>query len=185
MMNSMLLSSGLSEKMWGETILSACYILNRVPHKKLDKTSYELWKGFVPNLKFLKVWGCLAKVGVPDFKCVNVGSKTSDTVFIGYAQNSVAYRVMSLRDHPICESRDAKNFEHIFSVKINVPSDAQNNASTSMSVISHVVPSSNDISNEHENELRKSKRGRIEISFCPNFITTFLTENFDTNVLNN
>ena len=42
MMNSMLLSSGLSNNIWGEAVLYACYILNRVPHKKLDKTSYEL-----------------------------------------------------------------------------------------------------------------------------------------------
>ena len=42
MMNSMLISYGLSDDMWGEAVLSACYILNRVPHKKLDKTPYEL-----------------------------------------------------------------------------------------------------------------------------------------------
>ena len=126
----------------------------------------------------------MAKVGLPDFKWVNFGSKTSDTVFIGYAQNSVAYRFMSLNDHSICESRDAEFFEHIFPLKINVSSDVQNNASTSMSVNSHVVSSSNVISNEHENELRRSKRHRVETSFGPDFITTFLTEIFDINVLN-
>ena len=41
MMNSMLLRSSLSNNMWGEAVLYACYILNRHPHKKLDKTSYE------------------------------------------------------------------------------------------------------------------------------------------------
>ena len=46
MMNFMLLSSGLSNNMWGEAVLYACYILNKVPHKKLDKTSYEVYKGF-------------------------------------------------------------------------------------------------------------------------------------------
>ncbi|XP_009629827.2 uncharacterized protein [Nicotiana tomentosiformis] len=35
-------NASLSDKMWGEAVLSACYILNRVPHKKLDKTPYEL-----------------------------------------------------------------------------------------------------------------------------------------------
>ena len=102
--------------------MSACYILNRVPHKRLDKTSYELWKGFVPNLKFLKVQGRLAKVGLPDFKWVNVGSKTFDTVFIGYAQNSVAYRFMSLNDYSICESRAAeflRTLQHNVSVATN------------------------------------------------------------------
>ncbi|XP_070045426.1 uncharacterized protein [Nicotiana tomentosiformis] len=36
--------------------------------------------------------------------------------------------------------------------------------------------------NEHENELRRSKRRRIEASFGPDFITTFLTENIDLDV---
>ena len=42
MMNAMLISSGLPSNMWGEAILSACHVLNRVPHKKIRKTPYEL-----------------------------------------------------------------------------------------------------------------------------------------------
>ena len=42
MMNVMLISSGLPSNMWGEGILSACHVLNRVPHKKIRKTPYEL-----------------------------------------------------------------------------------------------------------------------------------------------
>ena len=80
----------------GEAVLTACYILNRVPHKKLDKSPYEMWKGFAPNLNYLKVWGCLAKVGLPDVKKPTIGPKTIDTLFIGYAQNSAAYRFIVL-----------------------------------------------------------------------------------------
>ncbi|XP_057250631.1 uncharacterized protein LOC130591361 [Beta vulgaris subsp. vulgaris] len=78
MMNAMLISSGMPTNMWGEAILSACYVLNRVPHKKLDKTPYELWKGFKPNLGYLKVWGCLGKIGLPDFQRSKIGPKTVD-----------------------------------------------------------------------------------------------------------
>jgi len=52
MMNVMLVSSGLPDKC-GEAVLTACFILNRIPHKELDQTSYELWKGYVPNLSYL------------------------------------------------------------------------------------------------------------------------------------
>ena len=51
----MLLSFGLPDYMWGEALLSATHILNRVPHKKLDKTPYELWKGFAPNQVFVEL----------------------------------------------------------------------------------------------------------------------------------
>ena len=33
-----------------------------LPTKKTGKTSYELWKGYAPNITYLKMWGCLAKV---------------------------------------------------------------------------------------------------------------------------
>ena len=36
-MNAMLISSGLPSNMWGEAIISACHVLNRVPHKRLEK----------------------------------------------------------------------------------------------------------------------------------------------------
>ncbi|GJU97266.1 retrotransposon protein, putative, ty1-copia subclass [Tanacetum coccineum] len=47
---------------------SATRILNMVPTKKIDKTPYELWYGKVPNLFYLKVWGCeaLVKADTPD-----------------------------------------------------------------------------------------------------------------------
>ena len=68
MMNSLLVSASAPNNLWGESILSACHLQNRIPYKKTGKTPYELWKGHAPNLKYLKVWGCFAKVMLPDPK---------------------------------------------------------------------------------------------------------------------
>ena len=68
MMNAMLVSSGAPLNLWGKTILSACHIQNRIPYKKTTKTPYELRKGYAPNIAYLKVWGCLAKVLLPEPK---------------------------------------------------------------------------------------------------------------------
>ena len=43
-MNAMLISFDLRQNMWGKTILSANYLLNKVPKNKAEKTPYELWK---------------------------------------------------------------------------------------------------------------------------------------------
>ena len=43
-MNAMLVSSGAPLNLWGEVILFACHIQNRIPYKRTDKTPYELWK---------------------------------------------------------------------------------------------------------------------------------------------
>jgi len=57
MMNAMLISSNSLNNLWGEALLTTCFLQNRIPHKKTGKTPYELWKGFRPNLKYLRVWG--------------------------------------------------------------------------------------------------------------------------------
>ena len=74
-MNTMLISSSLPQNMWGEVILSANYLLNKVPKKKVEKTLYELWRGQQSSYKYLRVWGCLAKVVVPPPKKVEIGHK--------------------------------------------------------------------------------------------------------------
>nr|GEV37228.1 reverse transcriptase domain-containing protein [Tanacetum cinerariifolium] len=53
---------------WDYALESAKHILNMVLTKKVDKTPYELWYGKVPNLSYLKVWGCeaLVKRDAPD-----------------------------------------------------------------------------------------------------------------------
>ena len=74
-------------------MLTANYLLNKVPRKKENKTSYELWNG--RNLyKYLQMWGCLAKVAVPTSKKVKIGPKIVDCIFIGYTDNSSAYRFL-------------------------------------------------------------------------------------------
>ncbi|KAA0053505.1 ty1-copia retrotransposon protein [Cucumis melo var. makuwa] len=149
MMNAMLLSSGLSDNMWREAVLSACFILNRIPHKRLDKTPYELWKGHAPNLSYLKVWGCLAKVPFPALKKTTVGPKTFDCIFIGYAQNSAAYSLSNRMHDP----------EIVSETPVSETVDTPNLSC--------------------ELELRRSKRQRTEKSFGPDFLSTFIVERRD------
>ena len=56
MMNAMLVSSIASLNLWGEAILSVYHIQNRIPYKKTNRTPYELWKEYTPNIGYLKVW---------------------------------------------------------------------------------------------------------------------------------
>ena len=35
---------------WGDALLTAAYILNRVPSKSVSSTSYELWNDEKPDL---------------------------------------------------------------------------------------------------------------------------------------
>ena len=80
----MLVSSGASKNLWGKVLLTANYILNRVPHKKLGLIPFELWHGMAPYYHYTKMWGCLAKVLALLPKKTKLGAKTMDCVFIGY-----------------------------------------------------------------------------------------------------
>ena len=112
MMNAMLISSGVSQNLWGDVILSGNYLLNKVLRKDSDKYPYEFWTRSKPSYKYLRMWGCLAKVAIRPPKAVKIGPKTVNCVFIGYAHNSFAYRfivhrstVNDIHNHTIMESR--------------------------------------------------------------------------------
>ncbi|GKE94304.1 zinc finger, CCHC-type containing protein, partial [Tanacetum coccineum] len=41
MVNSMMSHSGLSSRYWGEALLTACYILNKVPNARFDENRFK------------------------------------------------------------------------------------------------------------------------------------------------
>ncbi|GJX80287.1 retrotransposon protein, putative, ty1-copia subclass [Tanacetum coccineum] len=63
MVRSMMNLTTLPLSFWDYALeWSATRILIWFPTRKLNKTPYELWYGKVPNLSYLKVWGCEALV---------------------------------------------------------------------------------------------------------------------------
>ena len=113
MVNSMLSYSGLSKGFWGEAMLMACYVLNRVPNKRNKTVPYELWYKQRPNLNYLRVWGYRAVMRLPEPKKHYLGEKGIDCIFIGYAEHSKAYRFYVIEPNEfvsvntVIESRDA------------------------------------------------------------------------------
>lgn len=110
MINAMLLHSELPLNLWGEALLAACHILNRIPLKKNKISPYELWKGRKPNIGYFKVWGCLAYYKNTDPKRTKLGPRGIRCAFVGYATNSKAYRLLNLESNVIIESRDVEFF---------------------------------------------------------------------------
>ena len=53
LVNAMLETAGLSKEWWGEAILIACHILNRVPTKNKEITPFEEWEKKRLNLSYL------------------------------------------------------------------------------------------------------------------------------------
>ncbi|KAK8915961.1 hypothetical protein KSP39_PZI022303 [Platanthera zijinensis] len=114
MLNSMLLTAGMPTAYWGEAVLTANNILNKVPHAKLDVTPYELWFKRPPTITRLKTWGCIAYVRVSDPRRSKLGPRTNTCVYLGCAEDSAADRFLDLSNNIIIESRDAVFFEDKF-----------------------------------------------------------------------
>ncbi|XP_066164242.1 cytochrome P450 714B2 isoform X1 [Oryza sativa Japonica Group] len=180
MVNAMLDTAGLSKEWWGEAILTACHVLNRIPTKHKEVTPFEEWERKKLNLSHLRTWGCLAKVNVPIAKKRKLGPKTVDCVFLGYAIHSVGYRflivnsgVPDMRVGTIIESRNAIFFENEFPMK-NAPSTSSKEPILSPE---HFVPIEHidqtlEKNPEEDNIVttRKSKRQRTAESFGDDYI---------------
>ena len=162
-MNALLISSGLPQNLWGEAILTTNQILNAMPHSKTNVIPFEKWKGRKPNLKYFKVWRCLAKVQVPIPKRVIIGPKTVDCVFIAYATNSKTCQFLvhkfehpDIHDNTVMESDSAEFFEHIY------PYNTRLESSSWESKQPREEPKENE---QNEESPRRSKRQRTSTSF--------------------
>ncbi|GFV91529.1 retrovirus-related Pol polyprotein from transposon TNT 1-94 [Trichonephila clavipes] len=62
---TLLNSSEVPHKFWGEALLCFTYAWNRICHKDSNKTPFEKYSGRKPSVLHLKSFGCLAYAGVP------------------------------------------------------------------------------------------------------------------------
>ncbi|GKC85393.1 hypothetical protein Tco_1141110 [Tanacetum coccineum] len=97
------------QRMMDYALESGTRILNMVPNKKVDKTPYELWYGKVPNLSYLKVWGCeaLVKRDTPD-KIQQISIKC---IFVGYPKETMGYYFYFPLEYKIVVARYAEFLE--------------------------------------------------------------------------
>lgn len=58
MVRSMMAQANLPVTFWGDALLTAAYILNRVPSKSVPSTPYELWTGRKQDLSLGIEWVC-------------------------------------------------------------------------------------------------------------------------------
>lgn len=105
---SMLFHSSLPKSYWGEAIVTANYVQNRLPSKALppSKTPYEFWFHRKPNLSHLRVFGSIAFAKINDSH-TKLDFRTEECIFLGYSDQSKALRLERLRDKTVILSQDA------------------------------------------------------------------------------
>lgn len=108
MARCMILEAELENKFWGEAVVMANYIQNRLPAKDIVRTPFENWYGTKPNLDFFKRFGSKCYVHIPDEKRKKLDSKATEAIFVGYDAISKAYRCYVPSNRKVIISRDAK-----------------------------------------------------------------------------
>ena len=82
---SILSSAKLSKEFWGETLNTACYLINWSPSHALESdVPQRVWSGKKVSYSHLRVFGCKAFAHVPKEQRVKLDARAVECIFLGY-----------------------------------------------------------------------------------------------------
>ncbi|GMF66379.1 unnamed protein product [Phytophthora lilii] len=115
---SMLYHMQVDKQWWGEALMTAAHIVNRIPNTARPKTSpLQVLNGVKPSLQYLRVFGSREYVFVEKVKRSKLDAKAHRCIFLGYAEGSKAYRVWDCEE---VTTRTVKLDEHAPSLYTNI-----------------------------------------------------------------
>lgn len=112
---SLRFQAGLPLQYWGECVMAAVYIINRLPSPVLgNKTPYECLFNEPPDYSVMKIFGCLAFACNPTNSGDKFAPRGVPCVFMGYPTLQKGYRLLNLQSMQTFVSRDVLFHEFIF-----------------------------------------------------------------------
>ena len=107
MTRSFLRESKLPSYMWGEAVRHSVYVLNRLPTRALNGTTpYEAWGGRKPNLKHIRLFGCIAIMKVPSVHVSKLDDRGRRVVYLGREPGTKGCRLYDPVTKKLQVSRD-------------------------------------------------------------------------------
>lgn len=104
-----LVRSKLPATLWAESALTATYALNRAPSPRCaEKTRFELYWGYTPDVSNLKVFGQYSMVKRSDYGSNIWEGKSKLGRFVGYTNLSNTYRMYIIEDQKVRQVCDVK-----------------------------------------------------------------------------
>ncbi|GJX18978.1 retrotransposon protein, putative, ty1-copia subclass [Tanacetum coccineum] len=159
MVNAMLISYGLSQYMWGEVILTATCLLNKIPSVPTPKAQ---------------------KIGPKSVDCIFIGYAKNSSAYRFIVHDS---KNSDIQKNAVMKSRNA-SFENIFPC-LTKKTGSSSRLDDEV-VQDKRQRDDNDLHDERQDQLeeeevepRRSKRARTEKSFGPDFVS-FMVENEPT-----
>lgn len=107
MARSLLKEGNLSNHFWAEAVSTSAYLLNISPTKAVHGiTPFEAWSGMKPNINHLRIFGCIGYALTPSQQHQKLDSKSKKCIFIGYSNESKAYKLYDPNTCKVIISRD-------------------------------------------------------------------------------
>eukprot|EP00253_Pinus_taeda_P030134 PITA_30134 len=112
MARSMLKEKHLPNDCWAEVVNYAAYILNRCPIKAvINRVPEEAWSGRKQGVTHMKFFGCVTYAHIPDQLRRKLDNKEEKCIFLGYSEESKAYRLYIPSTKKFFVSRDVQFIE--------------------------------------------------------------------------
>ena len=107
MTRTMLKEKCLPKNLWAEVVACTTYLLTRCPLKSVkNMTPQEAWNGYKPSVSHLRIFGCFAYAQVPETKRKKLDDRGEKCIFIGYSEESKAYKLYNPLTYKVVVSRD-------------------------------------------------------------------------------
>ncbi|CAH9146225.1 unnamed protein product [Cuscuta epithymum] len=111
--------ANLPIEFWGECVLAAGYLINRLPSPVIEnKSPYEMLYKKPPLYTHLRVFGCLCYAHSKETTGDKFAQRGIKCVFLGYAYTQKGWKVYDLEKQRHFISRDVKFIETIFPFKM-------------------------------------------------------------------
>ncbi|RVW45480.1 Retrovirus-related Pol polyprotein from transposon TNT 1-94 [Vitis vinifera] len=117
----LMFSSNVPNYFWGETILTATYLINRMPSRVLTfQSPRQLFLQQFPHTHAassdlpLKVFGCTAFVHVYPQNRSKFAPRANKCIFLGYSPTQKGYKCYSPTNKRFYTTMDVSFFEHVF-----------------------------------------------------------------------
>ena len=115
----MLLNKQIPQKFWNR-VNTSCHIGNRIFFRaRTKKTTYEIWNGKKPKVKYFRVFGSKCYILNEWENLGKFDAKNDEGIFSGYLTTGRAYRVFNKRTKTVMESINVVIDDDITKVAIN------------------------------------------------------------------